>query len=70
MKIQVLECKSGVAKKSGNAYHIALVRVDGRVGKVFSDVPLSSSDDEVEVEMNLVPNQEMFLAPRIKSVVS
>jgi len=47
MKVDVLECASGVSKK-GNAYNIALVRVPsgtGRVGKVFSDVKLESDTD-------------------------
>jgi len=70
IQIDVLECNSGVSKK-GNAYNIALVRMpsgNGRVGKVFSDVPLQS-DTDVEVELELAPNSEMFLSPRIKSVV-
>jgi len=69
--IDVLECQSGVAKKSGRAYNIALVRLpsgNGRVGKVFSDVELEP-DTDVEVELELAPNQEMFLSPRIKSLV-
>lgn len=68
-KVQVLECQSGVAKKTGNAYNIALVRTDGRVGKVFSDVPLQVSDREIEVQLVLAPNTEMFLTPRIKAIV-
>jgi len=66
-KIVVLECKSGVSKK-GNAYHIALVRVSGSVGKVFSDVALPVSDKEISVDLQLASNQEMFLTPRIKGL--
>lgn len=65
-KLVVLECKSGVSKK-GNAYHIALVRIAGSVGKVFSDVALPVSDKEITVDLQLSSNQEMFLSPRIKS---
>jgi len=70
-KILVLECQSGVAKKSGNAYNIALIRdvQSKRVGKVFSDIPLVASDKEVDVEIELAPNSEMFLTPRIKKLV-
>jgi len=69
-KVIVMECQSGVAKQSGRAYNIALVRVveGGRVGKVFSDVPLAVSDKEQDVDLVLAPNQEMFLTPRVKSV--
>lgn len=70
IEIDVLECKGGVSKK-GNAYNIALVRVpsgNGRVGKVFSDVALEP-DTDVEVELDISPNQEMFLSPRIKSLL-
>jgi hypothetical protein len=67
--VEVLECKSGVSKK-GNAYNIALVRgADGNVGKVFSDVALKPSADPIEVNLDLSSNQEMFLTPRIRSVV-
>jgi len=71
MKIQVdvLECQSGVSKK-GNAYNIALVRIparDGRVGKIFSDIKLEP-DTDVGVVMDVAPNAEMFLSPRIKSL--
>jgi len=66
-KIVVLECKSGVSKK-GNAYDIALVRVSGSVGKVFSDVALPVSDKEISVDLQLASNQEMFLTPRIKGL--
>lgn len=68
--IDVLECQSGVAKKSGNAYNVALIRIparDGRVGKVFSDIPLKP-DTDVEVELEVAPNQEMFLSPRIRGL--
>lgn len=69
MKVTVLECQSGVASKSGRAYNIALIRTDsGRVGKVFSDVPLQVSDRVVDVDLQLAPNKEMFLSPSIKSV--
>jgi len=67
--IDVLECNSGVSKK-GKAYNIALVRIpsrNGRVGKVFSDIKLNP-DTDVEVVIDLSPNVEMFLSPRIKSV--
>jgi hypothetical protein len=64
--VDVLECNSGVSK-AGRAYNVALVRYDGRVGKVFSDVPLKVGDGQ-DVDLSLAPNQEMFLAPRIKSV--
>jgi len=70
IELDVLECQSGVAKKSGRAYNIALVRIparDGRVGKIFSDVALSP-DTDVEVELEVAPNQEMFLSPRIKGL--
>jgi len=67
VKGDVLECNSGVSK-AGRAYNIALVRVDGRVGKVFSDVPLKTGES-VEFELSLAPNQEMFLSPRVKSLV-
>lgn len=66
-KVVVLECKSGVSKK-GNQYNIALVRVAGTVGKVFSDVALPVSEKEIAVDMTLGSNQEMFLTPRIKGV--
>lgn len=62
----VLECNSGVSK-AGRAYNIALVRIDGRVGKVFSDVPLKV-EENVEFDLSLAPNQEMFLSPRVKTV--
>lgn len=65
-QIEVFECVSGVSKK-GNAYNIAVVRdEDGRVGKMFSDVKLPNG--RVEVEVELAPNQEMFLTPRITKV--
>jgi len=67
--IDVLECNSGTSKK-GNAYNIALIRCpsgDGRVGKVFSDVKLPI-DADVEVDLVLEPNQEMFLSPTIKQI--
>lgn len=69
-KVDVLECQSGVAKSSGRPYNIALVRLpsrDGRVGKIFSDVPLKP-DTDVEVDLDIAPNQEMFLSPRIKGL--
>lgn len=66
VKGDVLECNSGVSK-AGRTYNIALVRVDGRVGKVFSDVPLKV-EEGVDLEINLAPNQEMFLSPRVKAV--
>jgi len=66
VKADVLECASGVSK-AGRAYNIALVRVDGRVGKVFSDVPLKV-EDNIELDLSLAPNQEMFLSPRVKGV--
>jgi len=65
--VEVLECQSGVSKK-GNAYNIALVKIPagdlGRVGKVFSDIPLSPGKQKLEVELS--PNSEMFLSPRIR----
>jgi len=68
-KVVVLECQSGVAKKSGNPYNIALIKTDkGRVGKVFSDVALQASDKVIEVELELAPNREMFLTPSIRSI--
>jgi len=70
IKVDVLECTSGTSKK-GNAYNIALVRIpsgSGRVGKIFSDVKLES-DIEVEVDLSLAPNQEMFISPRITEVI-
>jgi len=69
INVDVLECKGGVSKK-GNAYNIALVRIparDGRVGKIFSDVALEP-DTDVEVVLEIAPNAEMFLSPRIKSL--
>jgi len=66
----VLECASGVSKK-GSAYNIALVRFPsgkGRVGKVFSDVALPL-DVDLEVELDLSPNAEMFLTPRVRKIV-
>lgn len=68
MLIEVFECNSGVAKATGNAYNIVLARIDDRVGKVFSDVPLPKGN--VEVEMALSPNREMFLTPKIAKVLS
>lgn len=68
VKVEVLECNSGVSKK-GNAYNIALVRVDGRVGKVFSDVALKPSDKPLEVELELAPNSEMFLSPKVRQFI-
>jgi len=69
LEIDVLECNSGVSKK-GNAYNIALVRIpskSGRVGKIFSDVPLQP-DIDVAVELELAPNAEMFLSPRVRKL--
>lgn len=66
-KVVVLECKSGISKK-GNPYHIALVRVAGAVGKVFSDLALPVTDKEISVDLVLASNQEMFLSPRIKGI--
>jgi len=70
ISLDVLECQSGVSKK-GNAYNVALVRIparDGRVGKLFSDVKLEP-DTDVKVELDIAPNAEMFLSPRIKKLV-
>lgn len=66
-KIEVLECKSGTSKK-GNPYNIALIRAEGRVGRVFSDVPLK--EGECVVEIQLAPNQQLYLSPTITSIVS
>jgi len=69
LAIDVLECQSGMSKK-GNAYNVALVRIparDGRVGKLFSDVKLEP-DTDVDVELVISPNAEMFLSPRIKGL--
>jgi len=69
LKVDVLECQSGVSKK-GNAYNIALVRVPsgvGRVGKLFSDIKLEP-DTDVEVNLEIAPNAEMFLSPRIRKM--
>lgn len=63
MKVKILECKSGVSKK-GNAYNIALIQTDDGVGKVFSDLPFKKNE-EVDVDIKLQANQEMFLSPRI-----
>lgn len=70
IKVDVLECNSGVSKK-GNAYNVALCRIpatDGRVGKIFSDVKLDIGE-EIGVEIDLAPNSEMFLSPRIRQLV-
>jgi len=69
-QIDVLECQSGVSKAKGKPYNIALVRIpagSGRVGKIFSDVRIDPADD-VSVELEIVPNSEMFLSPTIRSV--
>lgn len=68
IRLDVLECNSGVSK-AGRPYNVALVRIDGRVGKVFSDLPLKQGTEPL-VEMQIAPNNEMFLTPRIKSVVA
>jgi len=39
------------------------------VGKVFSDIPFVASDKEVDVDLVLAPNQEMFLSPRVKGLL-
>lgn len=64
-EIEVLECNSGVSKK-GNAYNVLLARVEGRVGKLFSDVGLPLGAHRVEIQ--IAPNAEMFLTPRVKGV--
>lgn len=69
VKVEVLACQSGVSKK-GNAYNIALVRVDDKVGKVFSDISLPVSNKIVNVDLDLSPNTEMFLGPRIRKVIA
>jgi len=66
IKGEVLECKSGVGKKSGKPFHIALVRINGTVGKIFSDVALVPGAPE-DLEVEISSNQEMFLGLRIKS---
>lgn len=67
MEIEVFECNSGISKK-GNPYNIALVRIDGKVGKLFSDVALPSGKVKVEVEMSA--NREMFLTPKISKLIA
>jgi len=67
MKIEVFECKSGVSKK-GNAYNIALVKIDERMGKVFSDVALPIGVCKVKIDLS--PNTEMFLTPRIRAIIA
>jgi len=66
-EVEVLECNSGVSKK-GRAYNVALVRLEGRVGKIFSDVPLVPSSEKVKVDVVIQPNAELFLSPAIKRV--
>lgn len=68
-EVEVLECNSGVSKK-GRPYNVALVRLEGRVGKVFSDVPLTPSSTPLRVEVSIAPNAELFLSPAIKSIAS
>lgn len=69
--VDVLECNSGVSK-AGKPYNVALVRIpsrDGRVGKLFSDVALKP-DTDVEIDLVIAPNQEMFLSPRVKGLIA
>jgi len=59
VKIEVLECMTGVSKKSGRAYNIVLARLEtGKVGKFFSDVALPVGF-KGNVDLKLSPNAEM-----------
>jgi len=70
IKVDVLECSSGTSKK-GNAYNILVLRYpsgNGRIVKVFSDIAIEAGID-IDVEVDLAPNQDMFMTPRVKEVV-
>jgi hypothetical protein len=66
MKIEVFECTSGIGAKSGKPFNIILARVEGKVGKFFSEVPYAVGPAEVEVEMSTT--RDMFFSPRFKPV--
>jgi len=71
LECEVLECQSGVAKKTGNAYNIALIRYpvgDGRVGKVFSDVPLAPGKQKLELVLK-PSSSDMFLSLSVAKVI-
>jgi len=67
IEAEVLECKSGVSK-TGRAYNIALIRANGVVGKLFSDVPLTVSSGPQTLQIELSSNNELFLSPKVKGV--
>lgn len=65
MRVQADVIESITRKsKAGKDYTIAIVRIEGRVGKIFSDFPLEVADDQT-VDLQLSPNTEMFITPRI-----
>jgi len=62
MEIEVFECTTGVGKTSGKPYNIVLARVQGKVGKFFSDVAMPVGMVKVNVEMGT--NREMYFTPK------
>lgn len=68
MEIEIFECTSGVGKTSGKPYNIVLARVDGKVGKFFSETPFPVGKAHVEIEMST--SRDMFFSPRFKPLAS
>jgi len=70
MKLEILECHSGVGKNSGKPYHIVLARVEdsGRVGKMFSDVALEVTGKVEDFDVELAPDKTLNFSPSIKGL--
>jgi len=67
INVDVFRCYEGKSKE-GKAYHLAEIRIPagagGRVGTMFSEVPLEV-DDDVKVEMQFGSNRQKNIVPRI-----
>jgi len=68
-EIEVLECTSGVGKKSGRPYNIVLARYNGRVGKFFSDVALTPGE-KAHVEFSIKPGLDLSFGVGIAGLAS
>jgi len=63
-EVSVLEAKSGVSKKTGKAWNMAVVRVGTSLLRLFSDVPLDRYiGQEITVRLSLSGGQD--LSPRV-----
>jgi len=67
MKIEIFECTSGVGKTSGKPFNIVVARVNGKVGKFFSQTAFPVG--EADVDMDISTNRDMFFGLSFKPAV-